>query len=69
MIWQLNKRRSRGRSRKKRKKKNIQHEEIKGTTDETRNNRIERETVQHNYKNKRNYNTNSMIMIQTTMEN
>ena len=69
MIQQLNRRRSRGRSRKKRKKKNIEHEEIKGTTDETRNNRIEGETAQHNYKNKQNYNTNNMIMIEITMEN
>ena len=56
-------------SRKMRKKNNIEHEEIKRTIDDIKNDRTERETAQHIYKHQHNYNSYDMIMIQNTMEN
>ena len=52
-----------------RNKKSFEHEEIKGNTDETRDERTKRETVQHNYKHHHNYNIHNMNMIRRTREN
>ena len=53
----------------KRKEKDIEHEEIYRTADETRDDRTERETTQHNFKHHLKYNTYTMTIIQSTMEN